>query len=69
MGNIGFSASCHRRVVSSLGILERAEKVVRMIVDTYFSSNKTLPELHASLAHCEAHWHLCYGNGRTSGAA
>lgn len=40
-----------------------------VIVDTYFLSNKTLPELHASLAHCEAHWHLCYGNGWTSGAA
>jgi hypothetical protein len=33
------------RVVSSSAVIERAEAVVRMIVDTYFEPNKTLPEL------------------------
>ena len=33
------------RVVSSPVIIESAETVVRMIVDTYFSPNKTFPEL------------------------
>ena len=35
------------RVVSNPGIAERADKVVRIIVDTYFLPNKTLPELRA----------------------
>ena len=37
------------RVVSDPGIAERADKVVRMIVDTYFLPNKTLPELRAMM--------------------
>ncbi len=35
------------RIVSDRGIAERADKVVRMIVDTYALPNKTLPELRA----------------------
>jgi hypothetical protein len=35
------------RVVSDPDIAERANKIVRIIVDTYFLPNKTLPELHA----------------------
>ena len=35
------------RIVSNPGIAERADKVVRMIVDTYVLPNKTLPELRA----------------------
>ena len=35
------------RIVSNSGIAELADKVVRMIVDTYVSPNKTLPELRA----------------------
>ena len=33
------------RVVSSPAVVEQAEAVVRMIVDTYFTPNKTLPEV------------------------
>jgi hypothetical protein len=33
------------RALSSSVIVEKAETVVRMIVDTYFSPNKTFPEL------------------------
>jgi hypothetical protein len=33
------------RVVSSPAVVEKAEAVVRMIVDTYFAPNKTFPEL------------------------
>jgi hypothetical protein len=33
------------RVVSTAGVTERADKLVRMIVETYFLPNKTLPEL------------------------
>jgi glycogen debranching enzyme len=33
------------RVLSSSAVIERAEAVVRMIVDTYFAPNKTFPEL------------------------
>lgn len=33
------------RIVSNSGIAELADKVVRMIIDTYVSPNKTLPEL------------------------
>ena len=36
-------------IVSDPGIAERADKVVRMIVDTYVLPNKTLPELRAML--------------------
>jgi hypothetical protein len=35
------------RVVSTPGVAKRADKLVRMIVDTYFLPNKTLPELRA----------------------
>jgi hypothetical protein len=35
------------RVVSSANIVERADKITRTIVATYFLPNKTLPELHA----------------------
>ena len=44
-----YSAISRMRVVSSPNIPDQAEKVVRMIVDTYFSPNKTLPELHAMM--------------------
>jgi hypothetical protein len=37
------------RVPSSVAIVEKAEKVVRMIIDTYFAPNKTLPELRGML--------------------
>ena len=33
------------RVLSSAAVVEKAEAVVRMIVDTYFAPNKTFPEL------------------------
>ena len=33
------------RVLSSPAVVEKAEAVIRMIVDTYFTSNKTFPEL------------------------
>jgi hypothetical protein len=33
------------RVLSSSAVVETAEAVVRMIVDTYFAPNKTFPEL------------------------
>src|SRR5438105_759145 len=33
------------RVLSSTAVVERAEAVVRMILDTYFAPNKTFPEL------------------------
>ena len=33
------------RVVSSPAVVEKAEAVVRVIVDTYFAPNKTFPEL------------------------
>ena len=33
------------RVQSSSAVVEKAEAVVRVIVDTYFSPNKTFPEL------------------------
>jgi len=36
-------------VLSSVDIVEKAEKVIRMIIDTYFRSNKTLPELRGML--------------------
>jgi hypothetical protein len=33
------------RVLSSSAVVEKAEAVVRMIVDTYFAPNKTFPDL------------------------
>lgn len=38
------------RVLSSVDIVEKTEKVVRMIVNTYFAPNKTLPELRGMLS-------------------
>jgi hypothetical protein len=35
------------RIFSSPGIAERADKIARLIIDTYFLPNKTLPELRA----------------------
>jgi hypothetical protein len=35
------------RVLSSSAVVERAEAVLRMIVDTYFTPNKTFPELRS----------------------
>jgi hypothetical protein len=37
------------RVLSSVDIVEKAEKVVGLIIDTYFTPNKTLPELRLML--------------------
>jgi hypothetical protein len=37
------------RIISSPGIANRADKIVRMIIDTYFLPNKTLPELRAMM--------------------
>jgi len=37
------------RVVSRPAVAERANELVRMIVDTYFLPNKTLPELRAMI--------------------
>jgi hypothetical protein len=37
------------RVVSTPDVAERADKLVLMIVDTYFLPNKTLPEMHAMM--------------------
>jgi hypothetical protein len=34
------------RVVSSSAVVEAAEAVVRMVVDTYFVPNKTFPQIH-----------------------
>jgi hypothetical protein len=33
------------RVVSTPAVIEKAEEVIRTIVDTYFAPNKTFPEL------------------------
>src|ERR1700730_12025727 len=33
------------RIISSDGVIAKAEAVARMIIDTYFSPNKTFPEL------------------------
>jgi hypothetical protein len=38
------------KVVSTSRVAEGAYKITRMIVDTYFLPNKTLPELHAMIA-------------------
>ena len=37
------------RVVSSPAVVEKAEAVVRTIVETYFAPNKTFPELRNSI--------------------
>jgi hypothetical protein len=37
------------RIFSSPGIAEGADKIVRMIIDTYFLPNKTLPEMRAMM--------------------
>jgi hypothetical protein len=38
------------RSLSSDAVIERAEAVARMIVDTYFAPNKTFPELRQLMA-------------------
>jgi hypothetical protein len=38
------------RVVSSSAVVEKAEAVVRVIVDTYFAPNKTFPELRTLMS-------------------
>jgi hypothetical protein len=35
------------RVVSSFAVVEKAEAVVRVIIDTYFAPNKTFPEVRS----------------------
>jgi hypothetical protein len=37
------------RVVSSTEIIEKADRALRAIVDTYFSPNKTIAELRAEI--------------------
>jgi hypothetical protein len=38
------------RVLSTLPVIENAEAVIRMIVDTYFAPNKTFPEVRKLMA-------------------
>jgi hypothetical protein len=40
-----YALTSRMRVLSSPAVIGKAEEVVRMIVDTYFAPNKTLPEL------------------------
>ena len=40
-----FALVSRMRVLSSSAVVEKAEAVIRMIVDTYFEPNKTFPEL------------------------
>ena len=40
-----YALTSRMRIISSPEIIERADKVIRMIVDTYFLPNKTFPEL------------------------
>jgi hypothetical protein len=47
------------RVLSSPQIVEQAEKIARMIVDTYLAPNKTFPELH-DMVHRSALDPLCH---------
>ena len=42
-----YAAVNKMRVISSTGIVERADKIVRTILETYYLPNKTLPELRA----------------------
>jgi hypothetical protein len=44
-----YSLVSRMRVLSSPIVVEKAEIVVRMIVDTYFSPNKTFPELRGMM--------------------
>jgi len=44
-----FAMVCRMRVRSSPKIVKNAEKVARIIVDTYFTPNRTLHELHDML--------------------
>ena len=47
---IGTSALVNRmRVISTSGIVDKAEVVLRTIVDIYFSPNKTIAELHEEI--------------------
>src|SRR5262249_24343543 len=41
------------RVLSTSAVVERAEAVVRVIMDTYFAPNKTFPELRKLV---DSHW-------------
>ena len=40
-----YALTSRMRIISSSEIVQRADKVIRMIVDTYFLPNKTFPEL------------------------
>jgi hypothetical protein len=40
-----YALNSRMRIISSPDIVERADKVIRMIIDTYFLPNKTFPEL------------------------
>ncbi|TMJ50482.1 MAG: hypothetical protein E6G84_08950 [Alphaproteobacteria bacterium] len=47
---VGTSALVNRmRVISTSGIVDKAEVVLRTIVDIYFSPNKTIAELHEEI--------------------
>ena len=47
---VGTSALVNRmRVISTSGIVDKAEVVPRTIVDIYFSPNKTIAELHEEI--------------------
>jgi len=39
----------HMRMVSSSDVIDKAEKVTRSIVDTYFAPNKTVEEMRAEI--------------------
>src|SRR5258708_35677281 len=41
----GYALISRMRVLSSSAVVEKAEVVVRMIVETYFAPNKTFPEV------------------------
>ncbi len=40
-----YALTSRMRLISSPDVVEKADKVIRMIVDTYFLPNKTFPEL------------------------
>jgi hypothetical protein len=40
-----YASISRMRVLSSPAVVQQAEAVIRMIVDTYFTPNKTLPEV------------------------
>jgi len=42
-----YAAINKMRIVSNPGVADRADRVIRMILDTYDLPNKTWPELHA----------------------